>query len=282
MRFSLAFALGVGLSLVGCGTVAAEDGTDGRAIDGPSPGPAPPNTTPTPPAPPAPVNRGLVLVFSLQEDHFGAIPSFWLSGARAPDERSVALGQCRLAADPAPRPDKVDEDAGDIVVSTSPAALEVTVPYDAAKRAYGEGDATGSVRAGAPIVVRGSGGQGVPAFEGQVDSLAKLPILAPREGDTIQPTDDLVVRWSFTDNEPVFVELGGSSKLVVCQFAAASGTGIVPRALVQEALASASGANAKSASISVRRSRSTHVIAGTFDVEVMHVVAGLTTLKVSE
>ncbi len=68
---------------------------------------------------------------------------------------------------------------------------------------------------------------------------------------------------------------GGSSSGhdVVCQFDPATGSGVIPRALVREALTQEPGAAActsNCASVVLNRTRSTHVTAGSFDVEVTH------------
>jgi hypothetical protein len=256
-----------------CGKI-ADEGAEGGTGAERAPAPAPPSPSPEPAT--RPTRSGVVFLYSM-EDGFGALPSFPVTPPPSSSVIDLRMGSCMRDGwdvEPPP-PARPDADAGDVIVTTVPADLSLTVPYDARVRHYTSVANPGRLLPGAPIAVHGSGGAGVPAFDATIASVAPLEVTAPLAGETIHPdTTDLVVRWSTTEALPIYVTLSGraADKHVFCMFDPQERQGVIPKELVKEATTPPAGQTCTRDCVvlTVRRDRSTQVVAGAYDIDVRH------------
>jgi hypothetical protein len=241
----------------------------GGRSEGPASAPADTTTPPVPPAPAAgptssaaPRISGSISVLRAGAE-LAASASFPLAGSDAAE----ALGPgCALRTSNGSA--LVSVSAGTVVVDVT-GGSSLKLSYDATTRAYENATFEGAVPAGSPLAIHASGSADVPAFDTTITAAAEATLIEPSEGTSIgQDAADLDVTWTPME-EPIFVvSVQLANTTIACRFGSSTGHGVVPSALLRQAV-KASGGTAcagSCASVSVFTGHTTQVTAGAYDV----------------
>jgi hypothetical protein len=159
--------------------------------------------------------------------------------------------------------------AGDIVVQVPTGGRSLTLSYDAGKRAYDDAALEGIVPAGSPVEIRAAGAADVPAFAVTSAAAEEAKLAAPLEGATIlHEATDLDVAWTPMQEQLLVVSLQIAETTISCRFGATTGHGVVPSALIRQAIKAAEGSTCigSCVSVSVFTGHTTKVGAGAYDV----------------
>lgn len=210
------------LALAACGGTASTD-----------PSPSPSSTEPPPASTPPgdPTHFGGVGLSSSDGTFIGSAGFDQGSGTKLSDGCVLTIGDGQTKA-------TTSKTAGDLAVdipTSTPRTL--TIAYDASKKSYGFAQVDGVDAITKPIRVRAPGTADVPAFDTTVPAAQPITITSPESIVLSKTSDDIVVTWSASDNEDVILQLTVAENGVACRFPAKDQRGVIPKSLVQQAVA---------------------------------------------
>lgn len=163
---------------------------------------------------------------------------------------------------------------GEIIVDLASGDLALKLSYDATKRAYDDATFEGAVPAASPITIHASGSADVPAFDVTGAAAEAAELAEPRQGASIaRESNDLAVTWTPMQEPLLVASLQIGDTTISCRFDAPTGHGIVPGALIRNAVKAVADDTSWVSpwvSLSLFTGHTTMVTSGAYDVFVTH------------